>query len=362
MTFLERGQSFDVLSFPKAATEDTILIEVADHVLEGNESLLEHPRVTYLGKKVLDLAIQDYGFVTSEVGVAPERTMIISDCHESAQSALSLGMGVAVASSAAGLRAAFDVLRKPTQSTERNLYAHSTYGDLTYHAVASALYKPGEVSVVGFVGRTGAGKSTTINRLVHALEEQGGHGGKFEIDAFFTRSRQERREWLNEPDMTDVERKERQRVVTWWDLGRAAQTLDRIKGGEHVQLSNLYDMQQGGEMVGTLDMDPSDQGYTIFVEGTALLVPELSKSIDSFVYLNTHDDIRGELLMQRNTDHGYTPEESRQRKALTDQAETNDHISRPLRFSHYGTGNLTVLDNTSRGETLRLLPPIIPQK
>jgi uridine kinase len=356
---------FDILSYPLSTETQAIVVDT-DPTLLGNAEELRSPDVLYIGDLALGEtdaeAAAQYIKIAGQAAESPSKVMLISDRHIAAGQALEAGMGMATTSNVDGLATTLDLLLDPRSQTDQPLYERSLYTDLSYQEVAEALYQPGEINVVGFVGRTGAGKSTTINRLVGALEEVGGHGGKFEVDSFFIRTRKDRKAWLNEPGISEEERADRKRVVTWWDLGRTADTLERIKRGEHVHLEGLYDMQQGGEMVGTLDIDPGTEGYTVFVEGTALLVPELVQAIGSFVYLNTHDQVRAGFLMERNLRDGYTPQESHARKVLTDAAETNEHIARNLRVGPFAQANLTVLDNTHRGEYLRLLPPYIPEK
>ncbi|HEU4914252.1 MAG TPA: hypothetical protein VFT16_02490 [Candidatus Saccharimonadales bacterium] len=362
MTQHETALSFDILSYPREAIEDGVILET-DAAPEADQLFL--PQVYRVGSNAVRTAVPHaadaYASIARGFGLSPDKTMLVSD-QQGARVALQNGMGVATVSNKRGATTTLDLLRSPQSITDQTLYENPLYSDLAYADVAEALYTPGQIRVVGFVGRTGAGKSTTINRLVDSVEEAGGHAGKFEVDAFFVRSRKDRRAWLNEPGISDEERTNRQRVITWWDLGRASSVLSRIRDGEHVQLDGLYDMQQGGEMVGTLDIDPGDKGYTVFVEGTALLVPELTPAIDSFVYLNTHDEARAGFLMERNLRDGYTPDESRARKVLTDAAETNEHIAGPLRQARFNQGQLAVLDNTHRGDKLRLMPPYIPEK
>ncbi|HSW74689.1 MAG TPA: hypothetical protein VLG16_02345 [Candidatus Saccharimonadales bacterium] len=339
------NQSFDILSYPRAARTETIVVDTNGLTNDASD-YPQHPNVLYGNLN----------------GVVPDQTMLLTSQEGSVQSALALGAGVSVVNDNKGVNKVLDLLLEPASQTDQPLYDRPLYSDFSYAEVAEALFKPGEINIVGFVGRTGAGKSTTITRLIDTLHENGGYGGLFQVDAFFIRSRKDRKAWLTDPGISETERTERKRVITWWDLGRAAATLDEIRKGEHVHMEGLYDMQQGGEMVGTLDIDPGAKGYTVFVEGTALLVPELSRSIGSFVYLNTHDHVRAQLLMQRNLRDGYTPDDSHQRKVLTDAAETNEHIAYNLREQRFKSGALTVLDNTHRGRTLRLMPPYIPQK
>ncbi len=120
-------------------------------------------------------------------------------------------------------------------------------------------------------------------------------------------------------------------------------------------------MEQDGEKVGVMDIDPGSGGYTVFVEGTTLLMPVMCPAIDSFIYLNTHDHARTQALLERNLRHGYTEQESRERKELTDAAETHDHMSRELRAARFAKGRLTVIDNTDRSDRVKLLPPYIPE-
>jgi uridine kinase len=354
--------SFDVLSYPRDSKEDAIVLDVSPESLEGDlaRMLSTVDRIGRCATSSCEPA--DYAELAAKLDAKATSAVVIGDSEEQVRRAVAAGMGGILTRDSGGVRQAIDLLRSKPKDTIGGLYDAPLYTSLPYSEVTAALHRPDQIHTVGFIGRTGAGKSTTIDRLVHTLESQGGRSAKFEVDAFFSRSRKERRAWLNEPDISDEERAKRRRVTTWWDLGRAAETLGRIKQGEHVQLENLYDMQQGGEMVGTLDIDPGTRGFTVFVEGTALLIPELRDSIDTFVYFNTHDEVRAQFLMERNIRDGYTPEESHQRKRLTDKAETEDHIGESLRHLRYSTGNLAVLDNTERSNSLRLMPPFIPEK
>lgn len=357
---------FDILSYPRGAAEDLILVQTEVVLTETANSLCNAPDVAYVSHDADGFSHTDaaarYAALFDQFAVPAEKTVLVTDDETAARRAMLTGMGSVIVRSSAGIDTSLAVLRQPAAITDEPLYNKPLYTDLSYNEVASSLHKPGEINIVGIVGRTGAGKSTAIDRLVEALDTIGQRGAKFEVDSFFVRSRKDRREWLNEPDISDEERAERQRVITWWDLDRTTDTLARIRDGEHVRLDSLYDMRRGGEMVGTMDIGAGQEGLTVFVEGTALLVPELSRAIDSFVYLNTHDHVRADLLMQRNTSDGYTAEESRARKVLTDAAETNEHIALELREARFDHGKLSVLDNTLRGETLRLMPPFIPEK
>lgn len=352
---------FDVLSYPRGVTIEGVVLDVttgANRTESGDSIYVD--RQTVCGEA--SEAAAQYISLATESGYSSDRCMVISDRPDVAEATLQSGMGVTLVDNAEGADTALNLLLDPRSNTQEPLYKHSLYTDLSYREVAESLYKPGEITIVGFVGRTGAGKSTTIKRLVGSLQETGGYGGLFEVDSFFVRSRADRKAWLNEPGISSDERADRRRVITWWNLGRATNTLTRIRSGEHVYIDGLYDMQQGGEMVGTLDINPGNKGYTVFVEGTALLDASFDNVIDSFVYLNTHDEVRSQLLMERNSRDGYTADESRARKVLTDAAETGEHIARGLRTARFIRGNLTVLDNTNRSEQLRLMPPYIPRK
>lgn len=301
--------------------------------------------------------------VAATMSVPIENLMVVIDNKDSADRALNMGMGVTQINHPDGVDRALRVMVDPRSETDVKVYdEYPLYTDLSYPQVSQLLYEPGQIQAVGFVGRTGAGKSTTIRRVMDSLNQNGGDSGMFQIDAFFKKSRAERKAWLNESGISDAERAERRRVANWWDLDFAADSLDRVRSGEHVHLEGMYDMEQGGEKVGVVDVNPNPSGYTVFVEGTALLLPQLSSVIDVFVCLNTHDAVRAQSLMERNLRHGYTEAESHARKALTDNAETGDHISQPLRFDRYQQQGLVVLDNTARGDSLTLLPPYIPQK
>jgi uridine kinase len=358
------GLGFDILSYPCQGSTPGLIIETGDNLAARIESGYG-AHILRLGESTVSLAAPEaaayYQEITARRGRTPESMMLISDRAEHIDTALQLGMGVARIDEPGGVEEALGLLANPRAYTDQELYQHPLASALSYDEVNAALFKPGHINVVGFIGRTGAGKSTTINRLIENLNASGGEGSRFEIDSFFIRSRQERKAWLNEPGISESERAKRQRVINWWDLDLATATLDRIRSGEHVHMEGLYDMRQGGEKVGTLDIDPGSSGHTVFVEGTALLIPALRSALDSIVYFNTHDQTRAELLMQRNLADGYSPEESTARKALTDAAETNDHISKTLRVSEFMRGRLTVLDNTDRRNYLRLLPPYIPK-
>lgn len=360
-----RDNFFDILSFPRGVSEQAIVLHIDERLVSVHSDILQQPRVAWLGSKALGRVVADipeYAAHAQRFGGQLDTTMLITEEGRDTSEALAAGMGVSVVQSPQDLRTIFDTLRCPPHATTHNLYERPPYTDLDYSDLAGLLFKPGETQIVGLVGHTGAGKSTALGKLVAAIEAQGGYAGKLEVDGFFKHSRSERRAWLTEPDISEDERQRRQQVITWWDLDRAVQTIEQVRGGKAVHLEGLYDMQQGGEMVGRLDLTPGPAGYTVFVEGTALLVPGLSRVIDSFIYMNTHDHIRTKMLMERNTRDGYTPEQSRERKALTDAAEINGHMAHALRIAQFNTGKLTVLDNSRRAANLRLMPPFIPQK
>jgi uridine kinase len=352
---------FDVLSYPRDARITNILVD------DGNQQLTDQlsPHVAVLGRRSLSAseptAAAQYAAIAVGMGSMPERAMLVTDRPGIADEVLRHGMGAATVADADAAQRLLGILTQPQELTDDPLYAHPLYTDFSYTDITRMLARPGEIRTIGVVGRTGAGKSTAIRRLIDAAQNDGERAGLVEVDAFFKRSRADRKAWLNEPGISDEERTDRRRVLSWWDLGRTTDTLMRLRAGEHVRLEGLYDMRKGGEMVGTLDIDPGTAGCTVFVEGTALLAPEFDGAIDSYIYFNTHDAVREQQLMERNLRDGYTAEESRERKALTDAAETNDHIAQELRMRRFAAGSLAVLDNTNGGERLRLLPPYIPR-
>jgi uridine kinase len=307
-------------------------------------------------------AAAQYQTLAESAGQESGTSTLISDRLELRDEVLGLGMGMIYAPNLDAAHQSLGVMLDPGAHSDERFYANPLYSSLSYEDVINTLCPAGKINVVGFIGRTGAGKSTTINRLLDMLGEMDGRrGGKFELDSFFAKTRKERKAWLSEPCISDEERASRGNVSTWWDFDLALQTLDRIRAGEHVHLEGLYDMEQDGEKVGVMDIDPGSGGYTVFVEGTTLLMPVMCEAIDSFIYLNTHDQTRAQALFERNLRHGYTEQESRDRKKLTDAAETQDHISRELRVARFTKGRLSVLDNTDRGDHVKLLPPYIPQ-
>ncbi len=353
---------FDVLSYPRSAEISSVIVDVTR---ETTRSV--HSQALYLGRDAVrgadaEVASQ-YARIAEDIGYRADRTMLLTDRRGVAEASLRSGMGVIRVDEGAHVETPLELILNPSSQTDRDIYGDNKLTDMTLEQVAAALYRPGKITTVGFVGPTGAGKSTTIRRLLDLMPKVDGRAGLFEVDAFFKLSRADRKAWLNEPDISDAERAERQRVVTWWDLGKATDTLVRIRDGEHVQMEGLYDMRQGGEMVGTLDINPGNEGYTVFVEGTALLVPEFRDVLDEVVYLNTHDQVRTDNLRERNRRDGYTDDESRTRKQLTDAAEMGEHLSEDLRKTRFTDRGLIVLDNSNRtANTLRLMPPYIPRR
>lgn len=360
---------FDILSYPRHAVTDGIIVDVEGYNagdIQHWDELAMSSTAIYLGTHAVSATVPDvasyYQSLSAETGHNPGNVMLVSDRLELQEPVLQLGMGMAHVTELGGVNESLGLLLDPKSTTDERFYEQPLYTNFSYEDVIRTLCRPGMINVVGFVGRTGAGKSTTINRLLGTLESMGGRGGKFELDSFFIKSREERKAWLSEPCISEEERAERGNVANWWNFDLALETLDKIRAGEHIRLKGLYDMEQGGEKVGVMDIDPGDSGYTVFVEGTTLLLPVMCEAIDSFIYLNTHDHARAEALMERNLRHGYTAEESRARKQLTDGAETHDHIARELRVARFVKRRLTVLDNTERGcNHLKLLPPYIPR-
>jgi uridine kinase len=358
--------NFDILSYPQHAANN-IVVDAGGYelqALQAREQLVT-PSTHYLGGQAVRAAapelVSQYVSLACSMEHRPSDVMIVSDSVEARDAVLGLGMGMAQVTAEGGVEEALDLLLDPQSQTDQKFYEQPLYSSFSYEDVIRSLCRPGTINVVGFVGRTGAGKSTTINQLLGTLQEMGGQGGKFELDAFFIKSRQERKAWLNEPCLTEEEKAQRGDVVSWWDFDLALETLAKVRGGEPVHLEGLYDMERGGEKVGTLDLEPGNNGYTVFVEGTTLLLPVMCEAIDSFIYLNTHDHTRAQALLERNLRHGYSAEESHERKVLTDAAETHNHLARELRLARFTKGRLTVLDNTERGDHLRLLPPFIPE-
>src|SRR5579859_376428 len=276
---------FDVLSYPRGAEITGTIVDV-----DGEQDRVVHPQIVYAGRLATSGAAGEaaaaYATMASDFGFGTEHTMLVTDRPGVAEAALQSGMGVVRVDDPAGVNKSLDLIVDPASQSKEAVYQTDQLRRMDLKEVAAALYTPGEITTVGFVGPTGAGKSTTIRRLLELMPDVDGDASLFEVDAFFRLSRADRKAWLNEPSISDEERADRQRVITWWDLGRATNTLDRIRGGEHVHLEGVYDMLRGGEMVGVLDIDPGTTGHTVFVEGTALLVPEFRNSLDKVVYLN----------------------------------------------------------------------------
>lgn len=348
---------FDILTYPKSGTTKAIVLDTLE-TPPRPELILPAESRTGLAA----IALEGYFSQVTQTNLLPSEVTLVSDKGMSNE-LLELGMGGVEIHQPEGVTASVDLLTESTKHTSQALYeTFPLYSDLAYEQVAASLYEPDTVKIVGFVGRTGTGKSTTIRRIVTALSDMGGSGSLFKVDAFFKKSRAERKAWLNEEGISEEERAERQNVTKWWDHDAAASALHDLRDGQAVQLKGLYDRSHNGEKVGTMDIVPNPHGHVIFVDGTTLLLPEMRDAIDSFVYVNTHDSVRTKALEERNLANGYTVEESRQSKQLTDEAETEGHLQYSLRNDPRIKSQLIVLDNTHRGDTVKLMPPYIPKK
>lgn len=364
----EFNMGFDVISYPLGSETSGIVIDVAnpEALAAIRSSLGDHPAVMYasacaVGETAEGTAARYRDLATGN-GHEPEHVTVIGDDLGLVETAMVGGMGAVHITDERGLDGALSLLLEPEAHVDARFADHPLYSELSYGEVVSALCPRGEINVVGFVGRTGVGKSTTMQRLMDTVEARGGRGSLFQLDGFFKLSRAERKRWLTEPCISDDERAERENVTNWWDFDRALEALDRIRAGEHVEMDGLYDMERDGEKVGTLDIDPGEGGFSVFVEGTALLLPAMCRAMDSFVCLNAHDAVRTRSLLERNLRHGYSAEDSRQRKELTDAAERNNHLSYELRTRRATLGRLGVLDNGARSDHLRLMPSYIPAR
>lgn len=151
------------------------------------------------------------------------------------------------------------------------------------------LNKP--ITVVGITGQAGAGKT-------YASEKIAGDFPIVNFDWFFRLSRTDRSRWLEEGKKISLEEWRRRADQNgWWDFEKARKVIRQVKhSGEKIILNNVYDREHNGELTGTHEITPTENGLLI-IEGVPVVLLE---DVDIFIYIHADDTIRKQRIINRD--------------------------------------------------------------
>ncbi|EFK97276.1 protein containing Haloacid dehalogenase-like hydrolase domain, partial [sediment metagenome] len=287
-------------------------------------------QMTIVGPDTIGVSKPDPMFferVAVALGVDPEACIAMGDDYvNDAFPPVELGMGAAVVN---GPDQAIELLRLATDEAQ--------FEPIDLSDLAQDDYRPGEVSIVAFTGRAGAGKTTTAQEYKRRCDQMGIPAAILSLDSFFKLSSKGRKAWLAEGEALGPEEYSRRAdQMSWWDFEAAVDALETLRRGEPVHLTNVYNRADGGELTGEVTIVPPPEGMVIIFEGVASA--HLSGHVDRVVAINAHPKVRKDRLLERDKHRG--EKEARKRFEVT-QGFENRYFQKHAAAAHL------VLDNTN---------------
>lgn len=169
----------------------------------------------------------------------------------------------------------------------------------TFSQLVKSLCRPGQVTILGLTGQAGAGKTNHMGPLVKVEAERQGHPVTcLGLDAFFRLSSQGRKRWIAEGDVLGGSESIRRRdQINWWDFERSQAGLDTLRRGEPLHLRDIYNRSDGGELTGSVDIEPSEKGLLVVFDGVAVCHLE---GLDETMFVYAPADVRLERLRSRD--------------------------------------------------------------
>lgn len=274
--------------------------------------------------------------LAQRLGIPSEEIVSIGDDEQNdAYPAIEVGMGAIVVSDVNHLSAAIE---RTTHEKE--------FEKFDLEAFALSQYRPGDVRIVTLTGRAGAGKTTTAKKIVEIYQSHGVPAAALGLDAFFIKSSAGRKAWLEEGKQIGPEEyAKRSDQAVWWNFEKAEQTLNALKSGEPVHLTNIYDRANKGELTGELKITPDSRGMVVVFEGVAAA----HLSSDEVLFVAAHPKVRRERLLGR--DIYRAADAAVERFKITQSFENRYFDKHAIRAS-------TIVDN-SNGYLLSV--PTVPQ-
>ena len=184
----------------------------------------------------------------------------------------------------------------------------------------SSLIVPGEVSILGITGQAGAGKTNYITpRIKKIAESYGVPADYLGMDSFFRLSSRGRKSWIEEGGkISDEEAAYRKDQINWWDFDWAFESLYRLKEGKPLSLEGVYNRSDGGELTGTVHIEPPNEGMLLIFEGVP--IAHLKHAMNKLAFVYAPSDIR--LNRLRDRDRHRKGDEVKERFRITQDFET----------------------------------------
>ena len=158
-------------------------------------------------------------------------------------------------------------------------------------------YRPKKLTVLGVTGQAGAGKTSFVTPLILETMDALGIGAcKLSLDDFFILSSSDRKEWLEEGNISKQERARRENLLNWWNFKSLREALGHLKNGSEVELRNVYDRSNDGKLTGHKVIVPPASGF-IVLEGVAIAHITL---VNKLIFVTTTDSMRLKRLHGRD--------------------------------------------------------------
>jgi len=251
-----------------------------------------------------------YQLAAQKLGVPTSKCLSIGDREDmDGFPAMRLGMGAVMVDSVEDL----------IDLCEHLLFSAKLSGESFDISQMLKLFKPGEVTFVGFTGQAGAGKTTNADHVHRLGTELQVPTTQLSLDYFFRLSSRERKLWLEEgKQLGQDEYSRRADQMLWWDFDRLEEAINTLRQGNILKLHNVYNRADKGELTLNLEVDPNDGKLVVF-EGVA--VAHLSHHFSQLVYLHASPGVRKQRLAERDKGRRAVGPEAEERFRLTEAFE-----------------------------------------
>lgn len=329
----ELTQTVAVLAQEQVAVSIATNIDYAEAVQTLGELSDINPTIRismHNGLADLDERRAFYQDIIDEMNGDTRTSMVIGhDINKHALPAIGAGMGNIYATKLEGL-----------PHKLKTILNNEKYGSFDPERLIEEHFKEGEVSILGVLGNTGAGKSTLSNQLVEISRRRGIPVDVLGMDDFHFYSREEKKvRFKNAKNLPDEERWYIEGYDSWFDFEKAKRALEDLKQGKAIDIPNTYDYATG-EMVGRVQIAPNPDGHIIVFEGVAL--HHVQDQLDALSIVTTHPLTRFGRLLKRDP-HRPVPA-AIERFRMTQNYEAHHHSKNSEGAKHIiGTVNRNTL-------------------